>query len=115
MGSAKPVVCIVTPGTRNANNGNWRTAARWASMLRDRYKVIVQTDWDTKPVDAMVALHAKRSAASVEAFCARHPAASLAVILSGTDLYRDLPASLEAQRSLDLAHQIVTLQDDALN
>ena len=44
MGSpAKPVVCIVTPGTRSANNGNWRTAARWARMLRDRYKVIVQT------------------------------------------------------------------------
>jgi len=69
MGSAaKPVVCIVTPGTRNANNGNWRTAVRWAQMLRDRYKVILQTEWHGEPAAAMVALHARRSASSIEAF-----------------------------------------------
>ena len=108
------MVCIVTPGTRTANNGNWRTAARWASMLRDRYKVIVQTGWDGNPVQAMVALHARRSAASIEEYCSRHGAHSLALILSGTDLYRDLPESATARRSLDLAGHIVMLQDDAL-
>src|SRR5262249_52740337 len=114
MGSAaKPVVCIVTPGTRTANNGNWRTAARWAQMLRDRYKVIVQTEWRGERADAMVALHARRSADSIAAFRQSH-GQGLAVVLTGTDLYRDLPASREAARSIEFADSLVVLQDDAL-
>jgi putative glycosyltransferase (TIGR04348 family) len=112
MGSAaKPVVCIVTPGTRNANNGNWRTAVRWAELLRDRYRVIVQTAWDGTEVDALIALHARRSAASIADFRSR--GRGLAVVLTGTDLYRDLPGSVEAIRSLDAADRIVVLQEDA--
>ncbi len=111
---AKPVVCIVTPGTSSANNGNWRTAARWADMLRDRFRVIVQTRWDGEPADALVALHARRSAESVARFHAQRPQRPMAVVLTGTDLYRDLPASREAAASLDLADRIVVLQEDAL-
>lgn len=115
MGSlAKPVVCIVTPGTRTANNGNWRTASRWAAMLQDRCRIIVQTRWDGNPAHALIALHARRSADSVAEFHARAPGLPIVVMLTGTDLYRDLPQSLEAARSLDLADRIVTLQDDAL-
>jgi putative glycosyltransferase (TIGR04348 family) len=114
MVSAKPVVCIVTPGTRSANNGNWRTAKRWADMLRDRYRVIVQTQWGGERADLMVALHAKRSAPSIEAYRSRHPSAPLLAVLTGTDLYRDLQAGPEAARSLDLADRIIVLQDDAL-
>jgi putative glycosyltransferase (TIGR04348 family) len=115
MGSAaKPVVCIVTPGTRNANNGNWRTAVRWAQMLRDRYRVIVQTAWDGEAADAMIALHARRSAQSIAAFGERAAGRGMAVVLTGTDLYKDLPgASEDAGRSLDLADRIVVLQEDA--
>lgn len=83
-------------------------------MLHDRYRVIVQTQWDGKPVDLMVALHAKRSAASIEACRATRPSAPLVAVLTGTDLYRDLPAGPEVGRSLDLADAIVVLQDDAL-
>lgn len=82
-------------------------------MLRDRYRVIVQTAWDGEPVDAMVALHAKRSAESIGRFRERVPSGRLGVVLSGTDLYRDLPASVEAARSLDVADRIVVLQEDA--
>ncbi|MEO7742051.1 MAG: selenoneine biosynthesis selenosugar synthase SenB [Usitatibacter sp.] len=114
VSSAKPVVCIVTPGTRSANNGNWRTAARWAGMLRSRYQIILQTQWDGAPADAMIALHAKRSADSVAAFRRARPDGPIAVILTGTDLYRDLPGNPEARRALDLAGRIVTLQEDAL-
>ncbi len=108
------MVCIITPGTRNANNGNWRTAARWAEMLRDRFRIIVQTQWDGSAADAMIALHARRSAASIERFRERAPARRIAVVLTGTDLYKDLPASIEAKRSIDLADRVVVLQDDAL-
>jgi putative glycosyltransferase (TIGR04348 family) len=108
------VVCIVTPGTPSANNGNWRTAARWAELLRDRCEVIVQTDWDGTPSDVLVALHARRSAGSVERFATAYPDRGIAVVLTGTDLYRDLPASAEAAASLDRAHRIAVLQDDAM-
>src|SRR3981081_3845418 len=89
VSAAKPVVCIVTPGTRNANNGNWRTAARWAEMLRHRFRIIVQTQWDGAPADALIALHARRSAISVEQFRERAAGRRIAVVLTGTDLYKD--------------------------
>ena len=104
----------MTPGTRSANNGNWRTAARWAGMLRSRYAVILQTQWDGEPADAMIALHAKRSADSVAAYRRARPGGPIAVVLTGTDLYRDLPGNPEARHSLDVAGRIVALQDDAL-
>jgi putative glycosyltransferase (TIGR04348 family) len=110
----KPVVCIVTPGTRTANNGNWRTAARWADMLRGRYSVIVQTTWDGTGADAMIALHARRSAESIAQFHARSTG-RIAVVLTGTDLYGDLPHNTQAAASLDIAGRIVVLQDDAPN
>jgi putative glycosyltransferase (TIGR04348 family) len=82
-------------------------------MLGDRYRVIVQTAWDGKSVDAMIALHARRGAASIRAFRAQACKGGLAVVLTGTDLYGDLPASAEAAGSLDLADRIVVLQEDA--
>lgn len=115
MGSlAKPVICIVTPATRSANNGNWRTAARWAAMLHDRYRVIVQTVWQGESADALIALHARRSAPSVAQFAAAARGRRIAVVLTGTDLYRDLPGSGEAIASLDRADRLVVLQEDAL-
>src|SRR5437764_5640618 len=108
--AAKPVVCIVTPGTRTANNGNWRTAVRWSELLRDRYRVIVQSAWRGERADAMIALHARRSAESIAHFREARQDGGLAVVLTGTDLYRDMVAgSAESERSLDLADRIVVL------
>ena len=80
-------------------------------MLRDRYRIILQTEWNGQPVDAMIALHARRSAQSIERF--HSGGGTLAVVLTGTDLYKDLPGSREAAASLDMAGRIVVLQDDA--
>jgi putative glycosyltransferase (TIGR04348 family) len=82
-------------------------------MLRDRFQVIVQTAWDGTPADALIALHARRSAPSVARFRAEAPRRRIAVVLTGTDLYNDLPDSREARASLDAADCIVVLQDDA--
>jgi putative glycosyltransferase (TIGR04348 family) len=109
-----PVAFIVTPGTREANNGNWRTARRWAGFLSGIARPIVQTQWDGEPADVAIALHARRSAASIERLKALRPDVPLVLVLSGTDLYRDLPESAEARRSLELADRIVALQDDAI-
>src|SRR5258706_1838799 len=107
VSAAKRVVCIITPGTRNANNGNWRTAARWAEMLRDRFRIIVQTQWDGTAADALIALHARRSAESIERFRERAPGRRTAVVLTGTDLYQDLPASTQARRPIHLPDPVL--------
>lgn len=105
---------IVTPGTRAANNGNWRTARRWADFLAGVAKPIVQSEWNGQPADVAIALHARRSAASIARLREDAPRIPIILVLSGTDLYRDLPHSVEAARSLALADRIVALQDDAL-
>jgi len=97
------VAFIVTPGTRAANNGNWRTARRWAGFLAGVAKPIVQSEWNGEPADVVIALHARRSAASIARLKSSRPGIPLVLVLSGTDLYRDLPASADARRSLVLA------------
>lgn len=103
----------MTPGTRAANNGNWRTAQRWAQLISHVARPIVQSAWAGEPTDILFALHAHRSAESIAAARAAHPRLPIIVVLSGTDLYRDLPDSEPARRSLDFADRIVALQFDA--
>lgn len=59
----------------------------------------------------MLALHARRSADSVAAWARARGPRGLAVVLTGTDLYQDLAVSAEARHSLDLAQQLVVLQE----
>ena len=106
---------IVTPARAGSRNGNRHTAQRWAGFLRQLgHRVSVGTQWDGKPCDLLLALHARRSHASVLEYRKKLPAGPLAVTLTGTDLYKDLPASREARESLVLADRIIVLQEDAL-
>jgi hypothetical protein len=109
-----PQLVIVTPALRDANNGNWQTAQRWQRHLRDRYAVRIVRQWPSALAcddAAMIALHARRSADSIAAWAARHPQRGLAVVLTGTDLYRDIAVDASAQRSLQLARTLVVLQE----
>lgn len=111
--SRLPLVLIVSPALAEANNGNWQTAWRWARMLGGRYRAQIVGSWQAgehPQAVAMVALHARRSAASIAAWAAAHPGRGLAVVLTGTDLYRDIRTDASAQRSLALAQQLVVLQ-----
>src|SRR5262252_2701987 len=63
----------------------------------------------------MVALHARRSAASIARFALAEPRRPLILVLTGTDLYRDIRSDASARRSLDLATHLVVLQDEGLN
>ncbi|RYY92293.1 MAG: hypothetical protein EOO24_29385, partial [Comamonadaceae bacterium] len=69
----RPSLCIVTPALADANNGNWQTASRWSQMLREHYRVTLVDHWDGTPADAMVALHARRSAAAIERWADTRP------------------------------------------
>ena len=114
-----PIVRIATPYAASANNGNWRTAARWAKLLRERFQVIVQAPGDAEHANAhpecLIALHARRSHTVIRSWREAHPAEPLIVVLTGTDLYRDLPDSAEARDSLGLADRLVVLQEDAVH
>lgn len=110
-----PRVLIVSPATEAANNGNWHTAARWAQMLQPDCEVAIAQDWDGTPYDVLLALHARRSAPAIarwaQAHAAPHNAPGLAVVLTGTDLYRDIQTDAQAQASLLLARALVVLQE----
>jgi putative glycosyltransferase (TIGR04348 family) len=108
-------ICIVTPARAGTRNGNRHTAQRWAGFLRSLgHRVSVTQQWDGRPCDLLLALHARRSHASLAAYRTQFPRKPLVVALTGTDLYRDLPASREARQSLRLADRVIVLQEDAL-
>ncbi len=71
--------------------------------------------YESQRCDILVALHARRSAASIERFRRRYPRAPLIVALTGTDVYGDLSEDDLTLRSLDLATACVVLQPLALN
>ena len=111
---AKPHIIIISPALAKANNGNWQTAHRWESFLRARYKVTLAAQWNGMPCDGMIALHARRSASSIATFAAAFPAFPLIVVLTGTDLYRDIRSDAAARRSLQLATKLIVLQAEGL-
>jgi putative glycosyltransferase (TIGR04348 family) len=67
--------------------------------------------WQGEPHDVLIALHARRSAASIAAHAQQLPATPRIVVLTGTDLYRDIHGDAAAQRSLELATRLVVLND----
>jgi putative glycosyltransferase (TIGR04348 family) len=109
-------VLIVSPATARENNGNWQTASRWAHFLRTRHQVAIGTDGSAgaNAPDLLIALHARRSAPAVAAFASAWPDRPCVVVLTGTDLYRDIAISPEARASLEVATALVLLQPDGL-
>jgi len=113
---SKPKVCIVSPALAAANNGNWHTARRWQRFLAPLAEVEIVQTWTDQRTDALLALHARRSADSIARFANAHPDRPLALVLTGTDLYQDLErGDASARHSLECASQIVVLQDEALH
>jgi len=106
-------IALVTPAGPGSRNGNRHTALRWATFLRKaghHVEVAVQWSPDAR-VDAMLALHARRSYPSIKTFSSDK---LLVVALTGTDVYRDIHESAEAGESLELADRLIVLQPKAL-
>jgi putative glycosyltransferase (TIGR04348 family) len=112
-------IALITPSLTGARNGNAHTAQRWARFLRHGgHRVEVATEWRGAPADLMIALHARRSYAAIAGFALAYPQHPLIVVLTGTDLYRDIQKDADAQHALQLATRLVVLQScgvDALS
>jgi putative glycosyltransferase (TIGR04348 family) len=106
-------ISLITPISKQSRAGNGVTARRWARLLRELgHEVRVARDYRDEPADLMIALHAWRSAASIERFRTQHPEAPLVVALTGTDIYHYAETdSATTFRSLDLADALVGLHD----
>jgi putative glycosyltransferase (TIGR04348 family) len=108
-------ITIVTPAAPGSRHGNRTTAERWARHLRALgHEARVALEWDGRDCDILVALHARRSHDSIKAWKAAHPQRPLALVLTGTDLYRDIRHDVGARASLRLADRMVVLQPKAL-
>jgi putative glycosyltransferase (TIGR04348 family) len=114
LNKARPKLVLVTPAGAAANNGNWQTARRWAHLLASDFDVEIVQRWAGGDAALMVALHARRSAASVQAWRQQMGARPLVVVLTGTDLYRDITVDAAAQDSLRLADRLVVLNERGL-
>ncbi len=111
-------IVIVSPALLDANNGNWQTAKRWATLLGQQYRTRITKQWPdaaTQSDDTLLALHARRSAPSIQAWHAQHGSARLVLALTGTDLYRDIQSDPQAQQSLELASRLIVLQSLGIN
>src|SRR3954470_3648726 len=108
-------ISLVTPAGAGMRNGNRHTALRWASFLRAAgHKVSVSTKDLDSQAELLLALHARRSHESILDFWRRHPDRRIVVALTGTDVYRDIRISGEAQESLERADRLIVLQSKAI-
>jgi putative glycosyltransferase (TIGR04348 family) len=104
-------VCLVTPAPAGSRKGNRVTALRWARILRGLgRRVQVLEDYGGQRCDLLVALHALRSAPSLERYHAARPDAPIILALTGTDLYGSIHTHAAARRALDVATRLVVLQ-----
>ncbi len=109
-------ISIVTPAPPGSRHGNRNTAERWSRHLRALgHGTEVMVEWNGRDADLLIALHARRSYASIKAWRARYPRRPLLLVLTGTDLYRDIRSDPDAQESLELADRMVVLQTRGLD
>ena len=107
---------IITPAPKGSRKGNRVTADRWARLLRQLgHRVATAEAFCDQPCDVLIGLHARKSAASIRRYRANRPDGRLVVVLTGTDLYHDLPQSRAALRSIELADRLVVLQARAID
>jgi putative glycosyltransferase (TIGR04348 family) len=92
------------------------TALRWQGFLEALgYPVVVTESWSGSDAGLLIALHAYRSHQSIVAFKKQYPSRPIVLILTGTDLYRDMENHSEVIQSMKNADQLVVLQSSAIN
>ena len=104
-------ICLITPAPTYSRKGNRVTALRWARILRELgHRVVIAEEYQGERCDVLVALHARRSHASIVRFRHEQPELPLILALTGTDLYGDIHTDASAQESLEMADRFILLQ-----
>ena len=105
----------MTPAPAGSLGGNRVTAERWAHILTGLgHKVRLEEQWSGGRCDLLIALHARRSAPSVERFGRRLFRKPIVIGLAGTDVYRDIHQDPVARQTLGAAWRFVVLQPEAI-
>ncbi|QWE08168.1 selenoneine biosynthesis selenosugar synthase SenB [Polynucleobacter ibericus] len=105
----------MTPAPPGSLHGNRMTAMRWQVFLRDLgYVSRVTESWSGGDAGLLITLHAYRSYQSILQFKRQYPDRPVALVLTGTDLYRDMAIHDEVLQSMNLADALVVLQSTAL-
>jgi putative glycosyltransferase (TIGR04348 family) len=109
-------VRLITPMLSNIRNGNQVTALRYAGILRELgHRVSIGQRYQDESCDILIALHALKSSDSIRRFREHNPRSPIVVVLTGTDLYKDLKQNGKAMGSLELASRLVVLQREGVN
>src|SRR5690242_7418684 len=102
---------LITPIASNTITGNHITALRTRRLLKQLgHSITIGQVYGGEQADILIALHALRSAESIHRFKDKHPFKPVVVVLTGTDLYRDIKINPTAQASLEIADRLVVLQ-----
>jgi putative glycosyltransferase (TIGR04348 family) len=92
------------------------TALRWQGFLEELgYSVEVTESWSKDDTGLLIALHAYRSHQSIVAFKKKYPKRPIVLVLTGTDLYRDIENHSEVIQSMEMADQLIILQSCAVD
>ena len=92
------------------------TALRWQGFLEELgYSVEVTESWSGGDASLLIALHAYRSYQSIVDFKKQYPIKPLVLILTGTDIYRDIANHSEVIESMEMADQLIVLQSAAVD
>lgn len=104
-------IILITPAKKYSKNGNRATALRWAKILRGLGHVVkVAETYDGAPCDLMIALHAWRSADSIDVYRDQGPRAPLIIALGGTDVNTFLESDpVSTLRTIKAANALICL------
>ena len=106
----------MTPAPAGSLHGNRITALRWQGFLEALgYSAEVTESWSGGDVGLLIALHAYRSHQSIVAFKKQYPSRPIVLILTGTDIYRDIANHSEVIRSMEMADRLIVLQSSAIH
>ena len=108
---------IVTPMAGRSWTGNRATAERWHRMISGLgHAVEIRESFEGESWDVLVALHARKSFDSIARFRAHDESRPILVVLTGTDVYQDLPADdVSVMRALEIADRLIVLQPRAID
>ena len=88
---------------------------RWQNFLEELgYAVVITESWSGADSAMLIALHAYRSHSSIMEFHKHYPNKPIVLVLTGTDLYRDMAFHSEVMRSMEIADKLIVLQSAAL-